>query len=87
MGTWIELRCEKSSEKCAEGDHLGRCWSHDNNGPMGMAEDNRASLHKKIREIEANGRSSGWKKTKEGWVCPFCVEASRLLEDEEEQTR
>lgn len=75
MATWLELRCEMREETFADGDYDGRCWSHDNRGPMDMADDNRASLLETIRAMEEAGRSIGWKKTREGWVCPFCVSA------------
>lgn len=73
MGTWIELRCEQRSESSADGDGIKRCWSHDNAGPMEMAGDTRASLIETMRNLEAQARSTAWKKTQVGWVCPFCA--------------
>ncbi|CRN65986.1 hypothetical protein SAMN05216576_107245 [Ectopseudomonas chengduensis] len=77
MATWIEIRCEnrgKVSEE--EAAPTKRCYSSDNIGPMDMAEDNRASLLETMRFLEKDARDDGWKKTKEGWVCPFCAKLS-----------
>jgi hypothetical protein len=42
---------------------------------MEMAGDTKASILDTVRELEAEARKDGWKKTREGWVCPFCVKA------------
>lgn len=73
MGTWIELRCENRGTKTAEGPEGRRCWSDDNSGPMGMAIDNRSSLIETMQQLEEDARDLGWKKTREGWVCPYCA--------------
>lgn len=78
MATWIELRCENRAYPSSEGRGLNvgdRCLSHDNAGPMEMAGDTRANILETVRELEAEARKDGWKKTREGWVCPFCVKA------------
>lgn len=78
MATWIEIRCENRTDPSSEGRGLkvgDRCLSHDNSGPMDMAGDTRASILDTVRELEAEARNDGWKKTREGWVCPFCVKA------------
>lgn len=78
MGTWIEIRCENRSEPSAEGRGIkvgDRCYSHDNSGPMDMASDTRASVAETLRFLNEDARESGWKKTREGWICPFCVMA------------
>jgi hypothetical protein len=72
MGTWIEIRCEKRSEESSFVDGISRCWSHDNQGPMGEASDNRESLLEVMRHLEAVARKHGWKKRAEGWICPYC---------------
>ncbi|MFJ7794363.1 hypothetical protein [Pseudomonas sp. NPDC096950] len=77
MATWIEYRCENRFNK-SSGDSLPeneRCYSHDNRGPMEMAEDTRASVIETLQQLDDEARSGGWKKTREGWLCPFCVEA------------
>lgn len=74
MATWIEFRCENRTEPSSEGRGLkvgDRCLSHDNAGPMEMAGDTKASILDTVRELEAEARKDGWKKTREGWVCPF----------------
>lgn len=73
MGTWIELRCERRTQSVAEGYPYARCWSHDNEGPMGEAEDNRASLVATMQQLEKVARATGWVKTRVGWVCPHCA--------------
>jgi len=81
MGTWIEIRCENRSESSAEGRGINvgdRCYSHDNAGPMDMANDTRASVAETLRVLDEDAKSSGWKKTREGWICPFCVKSTGL---------
>ena len=73
MGTWIEFRCEKRGGRTGYLE-TERCWSDTNSGPMEMAEDTRASVIETLRLLEKQARSSGWKKTKEGWICPHCAE-------------
>ncbi|MNJ50795.1 hypothetical protein D3C77_460820 [compost metagenome] len=77
MGIWIEYRCENRTEE-SSGDSLPemeRCWSHDNRGPMEMASDNRAGVVAVLKALDEEARHLGWKKTREGWICPFCVNA------------
>lgn len=78
MGTWIEIRCENRSNSNSEGRGLkvgDRCYSHDNAGPMEMANDTRTSVTETLKSLDEDARSDGWKKTREGWICPFCVQA------------
>lgn len=78
MGTWIEFRCENRTEPTADGRGLNvgdRCLSHDNIGPMEMACDTNTSILETVSELTAEARNDGWKKTRGGWVCPFCVKA------------
>lgn len=84
MGTWVELRCEERSEE-SEGYSLdvgNCCLSSVNAGPMGMADDTRASLIQLIQGLEADARKSGWVKKRAGWVCPFCVRHPAKPNDE-----
>lgn len=76
MGTWIEFRCENRSEASADGASWPgkRCWSHDNEGPMDMALDTRASVVETLQGMERHAIASGWKKTRDGWICPFCAQ-------------
>lgn len=81
MGTWIEYRCENRTEPSAEGPGIkigDRCLSSDNAGPMAMADDTRASVLEVIRELDEEALESGWKKTRSGWICPFCVKSMGL---------
>lgn len=77
MGIWIEYRCEnRTNDSSGESlREMHRCWSHDNRGPMDMAEDNRARVAEVLTALDDEARSLGWKKTREGWICPFCVNA------------
>lgn len=83
MATWIEFRCENRTEPSSEGRGINvgdRCLSHDNVGPMDTANDSRVSILETIRFLEKEARDGGWKKTREGWICPFCVKAMRAAE-------
>lgn len=74
MGIWIEYRCENLSEPSAEGNHLRRCASLDNSGPMRMtATDTRAAVLDALQELDAEAHRIGWKKSRTGWVCAFCA--------------
>jgi hypothetical protein len=74
MGTWVELRCEERSDEVEGVGNIGeRCFTADNAGPMGMADDNRADLLELMRSLEQDARDGGWLKKRAGWVCPFCV--------------
>lgn len=64
MGTWIELRCEKRGDDC---------YSAVNNGPMDMAGDTIASVLDTLSILAKEARAAGWKKTREGWICPACA--------------
>jgi len=79
MGTWIEFRCENREEPTAEGSEHDCCLSHNNAGPMEMAEDTRVDLIATVRQLEREAREAGWIRTNEGWVCPYC--APRLQPD------
>jgi len=74
---WIEMRCDKRTETSAEGQAGLRCYSHDNEGPMGECSDNRKSIASLVRDLEEEGRNTGWKKIKGDWVCPFCLKLSK----------
>lgn len=76
MGIWIELRCEHRDKEESYGGELGefhgRCWSHDNTGCGQIALDTVKDVVATKREIEGAAAASGWTRTREGWVCPFC---------------
>lgn len=79
MGIWIEYRCENRFN-ASSGDRLPenkRCLSHDNRGPMEMADDTRASVVEVLRSLDDDARRNGWEKTREGWICPFCTTARK----------
>lgn len=66
MCTWIELRCDKRGEN-------QKCMSNQNTGPMELSGDARAEINATLKMIADEARKSGWKKTKDGWVCPRCL--------------
>ena len=66
---WIEIRC---ANRCEDN---GNCWSHENCGPMyGSAKDTQKSVKEVVRELAKEAVDSGWKKQKDEWVCPSCVD-------------
>lgn len=73
MSTWLELRCERrvGADSALRGSR--RCWSHDNAGPAGMAHDNAKSVARVFASIGRGATKAGWKRTREGWVCPACI--------------
>ena len=69
MAAWIEIRCEDSGP----GGYGDRCWSDDNVGPMQMSSDDNASIMQTVADLRKEAKASGWKRTKAGWICPFCA--------------
>lgn len=66
MCTWIELRCDRRNENPT-------CMSNENAGPMELGGDTVREISMTLKAITKDARDSGWKKTKEGWVCPRCL--------------
>lgn len=66
MSTWIELRCED------RGGDNEECHSDSNHGPMAMAEDTRVSVLHVFKLIHKAALEDGWKRYRDGWVCPEC---------------
>ena len=71
MAIWMELRCELRGDGRRESDD--RCLSDDNTGPHGMALDSCRSASLSATELFEEAKIDGWKRTKEGWVCPNCL--------------
>ena len=69
MGTWIEIRCEAQKPPRS---HHNRCWSFDNSGPHGMASDTQEAILRAVRDLNREAARTGWKRTRDGWVCPHC---------------
>jgi len=78
MSTWIELRCAKRSTAPWEPVKGKRCFSHDNNGPMGMTKDSQASVIALTKNLYEEAKKTQWTKTREGWICPFCSQATLI---------
>lgn len=79
MATWLEFRCENRSNESAKGDYHNHCWSIDNAGPVGMASDSRESVAGVLRGMGQEAKASGWKRTKYGWVCEYCVKQPNTM--------
>lgn len=67
MAIWIELRCEDRG-----GDNPD-CDSDSNNDPGGLANDNQQSALYILGRVAKEAKACGWKKTKDGWICPKCA--------------
>jgi hypothetical protein len=73
MATWIELRCER------RGRNNSKCHSNVNSGPMDLSADTRRAVIETLRDIERDAIKGGWRKLRDGWVCPACLkEASPI---------
>ena len=72
MGIWIEFRCELRVVSAGETEGK-RCWSQDNTGPMGLSSDDQKSVLWNLRELGREAKAAGWRRTKEGWICPYCA--------------
>ena len=83
MATWLELRCENRGNPSSGLNHRQetRCYSHKNEGPMEMASDTRASVLETLRELEDEARKANWKRTRYGWICPYCAGQPGALEE------
>lgn len=76
MATWVELRCERRGETPAKWSMergQEQCWSDVNEGPQQMASDTAESVRRTLKDLASEARDLGWKKTKGGWVCPYCL--------------
>lgn len=72
MGIWIELRCDAREQPTGYAPKE-RCFSAVNDGPSGMVDHRVASALSLLRRLEKDAKALGWKKTREGWVCPHCA--------------
>lgn len=66
MAIWLEIRCEKRGE-------IPDCWSDRNDGPSALSSEDRVSVLASLSGMEKQGRASGWKRTRLGWICPNCA--------------
>lgn len=73
MATWIEFRCEMRSRTTTD------CWSHSNSGPMGLACDDLASIKALLADLRREAIGTGWRRTKDGWVCPACAHPQGVI--------
>lgn len=73
MGIWIEFRCDNAGAASAYGV-AGQCLSHNNEGPSAMSGHTQAALLETMRKLEKTAKKTGWKKTRTGWLCPFCAQ-------------
>lgn len=83
MGFWMELRCESRTDAVLDTDPAQQCWSHVNQGPMQEASDSQASVLSAYRDLAAEARSTGWKRTRQGWICPFCAKVTATRDSAE----
>lgn len=66
MAFWIEMRCEGRMRNSA-------CPSSRDAGPiMDLFVDSLRSAQAGLRELAAEARGLGWRRTREGWTCPAC---------------
>jgi len=73
MGYWIEIHCDIKSFGPPGELHLnGWCSNESTSYPMGMAKSTRASYFKALKYLTEQAKGWGWKKTREGWICPNC---------------
>lgn len=72
MATWMEIRCDVRAERIG---HDGRCFSEVNEGPMAMAGSTHAEVISALKMLANDAIKSGWKRTRDGWACPYCAAA------------
>ncbi|MBX8914269.1 hypothetical protein [Enterobacter ludwigii] len=71
MAIWMELRCERRGE--GRSSRENPCFSDENSGPMLMADDTKKGVSVVAGDLFEEARIDGWKRLKEGWVCPNCI--------------
>jgi hypothetical protein len=64
---WVEIRCLESVSP--------DCFSAANNGPADTVSHVRAVMIRQVRKLEQEAVSDGWKRVKQGVICPECVKA------------
>lgn len=67
MPIWIEIRCSVFNLQGL------RCWSADNNGPMQASGEGKMSIRSTLVNLNTEAKRTGWRRTRDGWVCPACV--------------
>ena len=70
MCTFIELRCNRRNDN-------PDCHSNENDDPMELSGDSLEDIRETLKLIAQDARASGWKKLREGWVCPRCLSRPR----------
>lgn len=77
MSVWIELRCDKAHEDCANpvgfGDERSECWSHNNSTPADMGSATQKGVIESYKYVSDGAKKAGWKKIDGEWVCPHCI--------------
>jgi len=68
MSIWMELRCD--------GNTHPKCYSGQNNGPMGSSWNGRSAIEATVNNLEKEGRQQGWQRVRTDngyiWLCPEC---------------
>ena len=77
MAFWIEMRCEGRTRNSA-------CPSSRDAGPiMDLFDDSLGSAQAGLRELAAEARGLGWRRTREGWTCPACQDLMAAAKKDE----
>lgn len=63
MAIWLELRCDLNSPGC---------YSAQNNGPMVLSTNVRATVVLNLVSLETQAIAEGWVRIRGGFVCPNC---------------
>jgi hypothetical protein len=70
MSFWLELHCDKLCD--GKIDYMAACRTHRNDNPAIGSLNTCSALLATKKHVEKSARSGGWKKTKDGWICPGC---------------
>lgn len=69
MSWWLELHCDAGGI----GGHFPDCASFKHDHPMAGS----SNLENLKKHLSSSAKEIGWKKTRQGWVCPKCAAAER----------
>jgi len=73
MAIWIEIHCDvRWGGPCEPGRLEPFCATNNGDNPGALSSNPLARVHRALTNIKADAIERGWKKTKEGWVCPGC---------------
>ena len=71
MGYWIEILCDVRKDGM-NNRYEPTCYSHRNANPGTTTGSTKTEHDDGVRQLAADAKRAGWRKTRAGWCCPAC---------------